>query len=308
MSKSFSELPPDRAFLGTEKRNRNTMLLHEFSVEECVEIINQENRAVFQAMENAELSLSKFIETVESRFKDGGRLIYVGSGTSGRLGVLDASEIPPTFHEESGRIIGIIAGGDSALRISSEGKEDNHDGARDQLDRLGLTSNDTILGIAAGGSTPYVLGALSYAKQRQQAIFTGLLTCAEVLKPENVDHLIVIATGPEVLTGSTRMKAGTATKLALNTISTTLMVRKGKVYENLMIDVKATNNKLLDRSVRIIESLTGLNRKRSFELLKFAGGSVKVAVVMHKCGVSQKDAETMLHVSDNRLDTVLERL
>ena len=284
------------------------MLLHEFSVEECVKIINQENRAVFQAMEDAELSLSKFIETVESRFKDGGRLIYVGSGTSGRLGVLDASEIPPTFHEESGRIIGIIAGGDSALRISSEGKEDNHNGARDQLDRLVLTSNDTILGIAAGGSTPYVLGALSYAKQRQQAIFTGLLTCAEVLKPENVDHLIVIATGPEVLTGSTRMKAGTATKLALNTISTTLMVRKGKVYENLMIDVKATNNKLLDRSVRIIESLTGLNRKRSFELLKFAGGSVKVAVVMHKCGVSQKDAETMLHVSDNRLDTVLERL
>ena len=308
MSQSFSKLPPDRSFLGTEKRNRNTMRLHKFSVKECVEIFNKENRLVFRAMENAEQSLSKFIETVESRFNDGGRLIYIGSGTSGRLGVLDASEIPPTFNEEPGRIVGIIAGGDYALRISSEGKEDSHDGARDELDRLVLTSNDTVLGIAAGGSTPYVLGALSYAKQIQKSIFTGLLTCTEVLKPENVDHLIVISTGPEVLTGSTRMKAGTATKLALNTISTTLMVRKGKVYENLMIDVKATNNKLRDRASRIIENLTGLNRERSFELLTFAGGSVKTAVVMHKHGLSQKDAETVLRVSGYRLDTVLEKL
>ena len=308
MSQLFSDLPPDRSFLETEKRNRNTEFLHKFSVEECVTAINRENMAVLQALENAERSLAKFIVNVESRFRNGGRLIYVGAGTSGRLGVLDASEIPPTFHEKPGRIVGIIAGGDSALRVSSEGKEDKHDGAREELNRLMLTENDTILGIAAGGSTPYVLGALSYAKQKQQSIFTGLLSCTEVLRPENVDHLIVIPTGPEILTRSTRMKAGTATKLALNTISTTLMIRMGKVYENLMIDVKATNDKLRDRAARIIASLTGLNRKRSFELLTFAGGSVKTAVVMHKCSLSQKEAETVLQASGNRLDTVLEKL
>lgn len=302
------KLPADRSFLITEQRNIRTMSLHKFSVEECVRIINEENCSVFLAMEKAEERLTVFIESVETRFKMGGRLIYVGAGTSGRLGVLDASEIPPTFQERSDRIIAIIAGGDSALRRSSEGKEDDITGAKSELDALSLTKNDTILGIAAGGTTPYVLGALSYAKQCEESIFTALMVCTPISIPPNVDHLIVIGTGQEILTGSTRMKAGTATKLALNTISTTLMIRSGKVYENLMVDVRATNDKLCDRAARIIASLTGLNRKQCFELLTSAGGSAKIAVVMHHCGVSRKDAESLLDACGNRLDNIMDGL
>ncbi|MGR3176743.1 MAG: N-acetylmuramic acid 6-phosphate etherase [Candidatus Anammoxibacter sp.] len=299
---------PDRSLVGTEQRNKKTTSLHKFSVEECVNVMNEENRSVHLAMEKAGKCLADFIETVEVRFKAGGRLIYIGAGTSGRLGVLDAAEIPPTFNEKHGRIIAIIAGGDSSLRKSSEGKEDNLEGARSQLDEISLSEDDTVLGIAAGGTTPYVLGALTYAKQCQQTVLTGLLVCTPITKHPNVDHLIVIETGPEVLTGSTRMKAGTATKLALNTISTTLMIRSGKVYENLMVDVRATNDKLRDRAARIITTLTGLSRKESFELLTSADGSTKTAVVMHLCHTSRVNAESLLKECGNRLDMVLDSL
>ena len=297
--------PPDRSLIGAEQRNTKTTSLHKFSVEECVNVMNDENRSVVLAMEKAGESLAGFIETTEVRFKRGGRLIYIGAGTSGRLGVLDAAEIPPTFNEKHGRIIAIIAGGDSSLRKSAEGKEDDPKGAVPQLDEISLSEDDTALGIAAGGTTPYVLGALSYAKQCQQNLLTGLLVCTPITKPPDVDHLIVIDTGPEILTGSTRMKAGTATKLALNTISTTLMIRSGKVYENLMVDVRATNDKLRDRAARIITTLTGLSRKESFVLLASANGSTKTAIVMHRCNTDRVSAESLLEACGNRLDKVI---
>src|SRR5205814_3812328 len=202
-----------------------SMNLHQLSVAQCVALIHEIDRDVLAAMERARPALTAFIEAAEPRFLAGGRLIYIGAGTSGRLGVLDASEAPPTFCVEPGRIIGIIAGGDSALRKSSEGKEDDPNGAAPDLGALHLTANDAILGIAAGGTTPYVLGALALAKSASPLHLvtssppplTALLTCSPIPKPPATDHLIVLETGPEALTGSTRMKAATASTLALNT-------------------------------------------------------------------------------------------
>jgi len=200
-------------------------------------------------------------------------------------------------------IVGLIAGGDASLRTSSESKEDDRAGAHEELDLLALTPNDTVLGIAAGGTTPYVLGALEYAHDRGS--LTGLLACAHVEAQPWIDHAIVVLTGPEVVTGSTRMKAGTATKLVLNTISTTLMVRMGKVYENLMVDLRATNDKLTDRAARIISTITALDREHSLKLLDSAGGSVKHAIVMHERNMSRREAEGALTDADGDLRTSL---
>jgi N-acetylmuramic acid 6-phosphate etherase len=303
--------PPDRSTIATEQRNPRSMSLHTLSVSECVNLIIEEDQAVHTALKNARPALSSFIEAVEARFlpPHSGRLIYIGAGTSGRLGVLDASEAPPTFQLPPDRIIGIIAGGDPALRRSSEGKEDDPNGAAPDLAALNLTESDTILGIAAGGTTPYVLGALELAKRstRTTAPLTALLACSPIQRPPTADHLIVLDTGPEVLTGSTRMKAGTATKLALNTISTTLMVRSGRVYQNLMVDLRATNDKLRDRAARIITTLTGLPRAESLNLLAVAEGQVKIALVMHHRRVTAAEATDLLKSTDGRLAELLQR-
>jgi len=304
MPKNIKLNPPDRAWVLTEQRNPRTMNLHRLSVDEIVALISAEDRAVFTALEQARPALTAFIEAAEPRFNAGGRLIYIGAGTSGRLGVLDASEAPPTFDVPPGRVVGIIAGGDASLRRSSEGREDDPDGAAPELDALKLTNDDTLLGIAAGGTTPYVLGGLKSAKERSNGMLTGLLVCSPIPTPAGVDHLIVIPTGAEVLTGSTRMKAGTATKLALNTISTTLMIRSGRVYENLMVDLRATNDKLRDRAARIISTLTGFNREAAFDLLDRADGDVKTAVVMQKLGVTREEAVELLKCH-GRLDKAL---
>jgi N-acetylmuramic acid 6-phosphate etherase len=308
--------PPDRSHILTEQRNPRSMGLHGLNVRGCVELFNRENAEVLRAMDEAAPALTAFIEAVEPRFLRGGRLIYVGAGTSGRLAVLDASECPPTFQIPPGRVVGIIAGGDAALRVSSEGKEDDPDGARAELEALRLTPDDAVLGIAAGGTTPYVLGALALAKSLAQAPslrhsvtpslpLTGLLSCSPVTKPAAADHLIVLPTGPELLTGSTRLKAGTATKLALNTITTTLMVRSGRVYQNLMVDVRATNAKLRDRAARIVSTITGATRDEAFALLDGAGGSVKTAVVMRARGLDRAAAEARLAEAGGRLDAAL---
>ncbi len=310
--------PTDRAHIGTEQRNPRTLHLHTTSVRECVDLIRAEDAAVLHALEAAASALAAFIEDLVSRFArdggrkgggggggGGGRLVYVGAGTSGRLGVLDAAEAPPTFQVEPGRIVGLIAGGDRALRASSEGLEDDPEGAAAELRALGLTGNDTVLGIAAGATTPYARGALSIAKRLAPGCLTGFLTCSACEQPAHTDHLIFLPTGPEVVTGSTRMKAGTATKLALNTISTTLMVQTGRVYENLMVDVRASNAKLRDRAARIVSTLTGLSRDEAFALLDRAGGSVKVAAIMHRCGLSAEAARSRLDAGDGRLDRVL---
>ena len=219
--------------------------------------------------------------------------------------MLDASEAPPTFQVDPGRVVGIIAGGDSALRVSSEEKEDDPRGALGELEALELTDDDTVLGLAAGGTTPYARGALAIAKELSAGCVTGLITCARVDPPAGCDHMIVLETGPEVVTGSTRMKAGTATKLALNTISTTLMIRSGRVYRNLMVDLRATNDKLRDRAARIVSTLTGLEREASFELLSRARGGVKAAVVMQRLGVDVDEAERRLAEAGGRLERVI---
>lgn len=281
------------------------MRLHEMSVADIVETMRREDQEVLAAMEKAAPALTALIAEAEPRFCAGGRLIYFGAGTSGRLGVLDASEAPPTFQVDPGRVVGIIAGGDSALRKSSESKEDDPNGAAAELDALRLTANDTVIGIAAGGSTPYVVGALDLAATAAPDCLRALLVCSPRPKPASAHHLIVLETGPEVITGSTRMKAGTATKLALNTISTTLMIRSGRVYENLMVDMRASNEKLRDRAARIVATLTGLSRDESFDLLDRAGGEVKIAVVMHRRGVDGTAARQMLADGEGRLHLAL---
>lgn len=301
---------PDRAHIATERVNPRTERLHALPAGALVRLIAREDRAVMAAMSKAGPAITRFIEAVEPRFcraRAPGRLIYVGAGTSGRLGVLDASEAPPTFHVEPGRIVGLIAGGDRALRRSSEGKEDDPDGAVAELRRLGLTGADSVLAIAAGGTTPYALGALVASRRLAPGCVTGLLCCTRLgRRPRACDHLIVLETGPEVLTGSTRMKAGTATKLALNTISTALMIRSGRVYRNLMVDLRATNAKLVDRGGRIVSALTGLERRAALAALEAAGGSVKLAVVMARLGVEAERGLSLLEVAGGHLGRVLD--
>lgn len=294
---------PDRAHVATERRNPRTMDLDTLSIRECVTRLNDEDAMVSGAVRDAADALTNFIEDLETRWLRGGRLIYLGAGTSGRLGVLDAAECPPTFQTDPNRILGIIAGGDAALRRSSEGLEDDAGGAAADLAPLALGEQDTLLGIAAGGTTPFVLGGIAFARSR--GALTGLLTCSPPARPIDLDHLIIIDTGPEPITGSTRMKAGTATKLALNTITTTLMVRQGKVYENLMVDLRASNAKLKDRALRIVSEATGLDRAGAAEALRAADGSAKVAILMALGGLSRKDAEARLRNHDGRLRAAL---
>jgi N-acetylmuramic acid 6-phosphate etherase len=297
--------PPDRKDLLTEQRNDRSMSLHTMSVAELVQLHHSEDTYVLKAMVAAQTALTRLIEAAEPGFVAGGRLIYIGAGTSGRLGVLDASEAPPTFMVSPDRVVGLIAGGDTSLRQSSEGREDDPAGAASELDTLNLTPQDTFLGIAAGGTTPYVLGALELVKQRCAQVVTGMITCTPIERPAGADHLVVLETGPELITGSTRMKAGTATKLALNTISTSLMVRSGRVYQNLMVDMKATNDKLRDRAARVISELTKLDREQAFDLLDQADGHVKVAVVMHHKNIDRAGAEQLLRDAQGRLDAVI---
>lgn len=297
--------PPDRSHIATEQRNPRTAGLGETSIADCVRLLQEEDRAVLAALDGARATIVAFLTAVEPGFLAGGRLIYLGAGTSGRLGVLDASEAPPTFQVPPDRFIGLIAGGDGALRRSSEGREDEPDGAVPELERLALGAHDAVLGIAAGGTTPYVRGALEWAARLPSAPVTGLLTCAPVPAPAGCRHVIVLATGPEALTGSTRMKAGTATKLALNQISTTLMVRAGKVYGNLMVDLRASNAKLRDRAARIVATVLGCPREEAFAALDAAGGAVKTAIVMRRLAVARDEAERRLAAAGGRLGLVV---
>ncbi len=308
------EISHDRGGLGTERRNARSMRLDRLGALECVRLINEEEATVAAVVGRAAEAIARFVEDVEARMRaakvagcggGGGRLVYIGAGTSGRLGVLDASECPPTFQTPEGMVVGIIAGGDAALRRSSEGREDEREGAWAELDRLGIGAFDSVLGIAAGGTTAYVLGALERAAEL--GALTGLLTCAAVESPRCVRHHILLETGAEVVTGSTRMKAGTVTKMALNAISTTLMVRLGKVYENLMVDLRASNAKLRDRAARIVAELCSATREEAIGLLGAAGGSVKAAVVMRRARVSLEEAERRLEEAGGSLRAALER-
>ncbi len=286
-------LPPDRSHVRTEHRHPASGRFDALSTLEQVAAMAEDHEAAVEAVAAAGPALAAFIDALVPRLAAGGRLVYAGAGTSGRLGVLDASECPPTFQSDPAQIVGIIAGGDSALRRSSEAKEDDPDGILPEFARLALGAGDTLVGIAAGGTTPYVLGAIAHAKRA--GALTAFLTCAPHAKAEGCDHHLLLDTGPEILTGSTRLKAGTATKLALNTITTVAFTRLGKVYGNLMVDLAATNAKLVDRAIRTLRFVEPtLSREDAHALLESAGRSVKVAVVMRRRDLDRGAAERLL--------------
>lgn len=281
----------------TERRNPRSADIDLASPLEIVDLMNAEDRAVADAVATQREAIARAITLAEETFRSGGRLFYVGAGTSGRLGVLDASECPPTFGSPPELVQGIIAGGPAALTRSQEGAEDRPDGARADLTAAGVRAGDLVIGIAASGTTPYVRAALEHA--RALGARTGILACSPPA-PElvaAVDVAILPVTGPEVLTGSTRLKAGTATKMVLNMVTTGAMVRLGKAYGNLMVDLQATNDKLRDRSERLVITTCGVTRDEARSLLASAGGLVKVAIVMHKLGLPRAEAEARLAAS-----------
>lgn len=297
--------PPDRSSVPTEGVHPRSAGLDALPTADLLLLMSEEDERAVRAVRAQSGRIAALVEDVALRFRAGGRLIYVGAGTSGRLGVLDASECPPTFLVDPSRVVGIIAGGDAALRRSSESLEDDPDGARSELERLDVGQLDTVIGLTAGGTTPYPLGAIEIARSR--GALTALVTCGTVPAHFVADHVIHIETGPEVLAGSTRLKAGTATKLVLNMISTALMVRMGKVHDGLMVDVSTTNDKLRDRAARIVVRLTGESREDAFALLDEAGGRVKTAVIMRSLRVSRGEAEARLEASDGSLRGALQR-
>lgn len=278
----------------TEQRNPRSEHLDTLEPLEIVDLINGEDRKVAEAVGAERERLARAIELAEAAFRAGGRLIYVGAGTSGRLGVLDAAEMPPTYGTDPSMVRGLIAGGHAALVRAQEGAEDHpEDGAR-AVDEAEVDERDFVLGIATSGTTPYVHGAL--ARARERGARTGFLLCTPPSDELVARHDVVIAplVGPEVVTGSTRMKAGTATKMVLNTISTGAMVRLGKVHGNLMVDLQVTCEKLQDRGERILQGMLGVERPRARELLAEAGGHVKTALVMGELGVGREEARRRL--------------
>ena len=295
------------AALPTEARNPHSTHIDRLSTLEMLAVINREDQSVALAVERELPRIALAIDSIAERFRKGGRLFYIGAGTSGRLGVLDASECPPTFSVAPELFQGIIAGGDGALRRSSEHSEDSPEqGAADlRAAGFGVEPPDTLVGIAASGRTPYVLGAMAYAKSL--GALTIALTCVPGSAMEQLAGITIAPiTGPEVITGSTRMKAGTATKLVLNMLSTGVMVRTGAVYGNLMVNVKPTNAKLIDRAQRIVMAATGCGRDEAVRLLQ-DGGSVKTAIVMQKLGIPRDQAQAKLASAHGVLASAIKR-
>ena len=269
----------DRGHLLTEQPNPKSIALDLLETAELVRLFVDEDRRPQSAVAAASDAISAAVDGIASRLKAGGRLFYLGAGTSGRLGVLDAAECPPTFCSDPEMVQGVLAGGASALLRSSEGLEDLEAAGHEDLDQRGFNSGDCLVGIAAGGTTPYVRGGLRHARDiGALAIAMACVPSDQAPLPCDID--IRLLTGPELLTGSTRLKAGTATKMALNIISTAVMVRLGKVYGNRMVDVSASNSKLIDRSLRILRDLAAVERDRGLALLDEADGSVKLALLI----------------------------
>jgi N-acetylmuramic acid 6-phosphate etherase len=290
----------DRSHLLTELRLPESMTLDAMSVDEALDVMIAQDRRAVEAVAAERANVAAAVKLVAAALKAGGRLIYVGAGTSGRLGVLDASECPPTFRTDPEQVQGIIAGGEDAMFRAKEGAEDSAPDGAAVIDDKKVGPNDVVMGIATGGTTPFVHGALRRAAARGAK--TIFFSCVQPVPNEPaVDVVIRPLTGPEVLTGSTRMKAGTATKLVLNQITTLTMVQLGKVYENLMVDLRATNSKLVDRATRMISTLTNAPREEAAKLLKLAGGRVKVAAVMYRRKVDADEAVRLLESHDNSL-------
>ena len=261
---------------------------------EAAKLMNRMDRQAAEAVEQALPQIAEAVEKIAARMKAGGRLIYIGAGTSGRLGVLDASECPPTFGTDEGLVVGLIAGGDYALRHAVEGAEDRPELAVEALEEIGFNEKDALVGISASGYAPYCVGGLDYARSLG-ALTVGLSCNKDAIQSRHADIAIEMPTGAEILSGSTRLRAGTATKMALNMLTTLTMVQLGKVYGNLMVDMRPTNQKLQDRAIRIVQKALDLEDKAEADaLLDSAGRDVKTAIVMRSCGVDREKAREAL--------------
>ena len=293
-----------RAVLNTEKRNSRSFSIDSMSTIDVLKTINEEDSIIAGAVKAAIPEIDKTVKYTINSIKNGGRVFYIGAGTSGRLGVLDASEIPPTFSAPSDYFIGIIAGGDKALRNSIEGAEDLVQNAIIDLKPYTINKMDTVIGISCSGAASYVVSALEYAR-KMHAKTIYLVTNPNPYHNAEVDVVINADTGPEIITGSTRMKAGTATKMVLNMISTATMIKLGKVYGNLMVDLKTVNNKLIDRGIRIISDITGIEYNQAKKRLLLAKNSVKSAIVMEKLNCSLDEAREKLEEADGFLHRLI---
>lgn len=288
----------------TEQRNLNSMHVDSLSALEIVQLMNQEDKQVPLAIEKCLPQIAQAVECIVAAFQQGGRLVYIGAGTSGRLGVLDASECPPTFGVSPEMVKGIIAGGERALRHPIEGAEDSKAQAVVELQTIHFSSKDVLVGIAASGRTPYVIGALEYAKS------LGSVTVSIASNPNSamaniVDIAIDTVVGPEVLTGSSRLKSGTAQKLVLNMLTTASMILMGKCYQNLMVDVQASNEKLKARAIRIVMQATDCDKALAEETLKLADQNAKLAIMMILSGLDRAQAEALLEKHQGKLQLAL---
>ncbi len=279
--------------LATEQENPVSAEIDQMSPLEIVRLMNAEDAKVARAVERVLPDIARAIEQVTARMRQGGRLIYVGAGTSGRLGVLDASECPPTFGVSPDLVVGKIAGGLLALTTAIEGAEDNPEAGQNDIAAFNITANDTVIGIAASGRTPYVLGAVTYAKS-QHVLTIGIACNSDTPLELAVEIMIAPVVGPEIITGSTRLKAGTAQKLVLNMLSTGVMIQMGKTYGNLMVDVQATNNKLRQRATKIVQQIAGVQKEQAVALLQQAGGETKTAIIIGRTGVTPVEARRLL--------------
>lgn len=288
----------------TERRNQNTLNIDQMTTHEVLNIINEEDHVIPDAIKETLPVIERLVDRIVDGFQHNGRLIYVGAGTSGRLGVLDASECPPTFGTPSHQVIGVIAGGDKALQYALEGAEDDEEQAILDMKKLSLTKEDVIVGIAASGRTPYTVAAMAYAKEIGAAV--GAVTCSENTKMEEVAHHSIVANvGPEVVTGSTRMKAGTAQKLVLNMLTTASMIKIGKVYSNLMVDVVPTNSKLVQRGKNIVAEIAGVSAEEAERALE-EYGSTKGAILSLLTGLKGEIVHSTLERYDGHLRKAIE--
>ncbi len=295
----------DLAHLTTEARNPASETIDRMSALEIVHLINAEDATIAAAVGREAATIARAIEIIADRLRAGGRLVYLGAGTSGRLGVLDASECPPTFNAPPGQVVGLIAGGYAALTRSIEGAEDHPELAVEDLKSIALSANDVVVGIATSGRTPYVLGGLAYAHS-QGACAIGVACNRDTELNARSDLTITPIVGPEVVSGSTRMKAGTATKMVLNMLSTGAMVLLGKTFGNLMVDLQSTNSKLVERSRRIVAAMTDRPPNAVEQALVQAAGEVKTAIVMLRCNVAADEARRRLRHCHGHLRKALE--
>ena len=288
----------------SEQRNPNTLHIDALSPLEVVTLLNHEDKQVAFAVEKALPQIAQAVEHIVVAFQSGGRLVYMGAGTSGRLGVLDASECPPTFGVPSSMVVGLIAGGETALRNAVEGAEDNCEAGEQDLRHIHFSRKDVLVGIAASGRTPYVIGGLTYAKQLG-ATTVSLVSNPNAVMSEIADIAITTAVGPEALTGSSRLKSGTAQKMVLNMLTTAAMIRLGKCYQNLMVDVQATNQKLKARAIRIVMQATECDQLTAEQTLHTTNGNAKLAIMMLLSGLDKDQAEAVLTQNKGRLQDAL---